>query len=94
MHKHPKGDNDRIRSLDQCISIEWINFIFLLQRYDPYSKVFSREYYEHEAMLAARQEAIKRASTANNFGLILGSLGRQGSPNILQVHQFIVLYLV
>eukprot|EP00794_Sanderia_malayensis_P014245 gene14245-15730_t len=53
-------------------------------QYDPYSKVFSREYYDHDVMHASRQKSIKQASTANNYGIILGSLGRQGSPNILQ----------
>ncbi|KAM9320295.1 2-(3-amino-3-carboxypropyl)histidine synthase subunit 1 [Gastrophryne carolinensis] len=53
-------------------------------RYDPYSKVFSREYYDHEAMLKNRSEAIKSAVGAKTWGLILGTLGRQGSPKILQ----------
>ncbi len=35
-------------------------------------------------MHANRQKAIKEATNAKNYGLILGSLGRQGSPNILQ----------
>ena len=52
-------------------------------RYDPYCKKFTREYYDHDLMLSARQEAITKASTAKKFGLILGSLGRQGSPNVL-----------
>ena len=52
-------------------------------RYDPYSKVFSREYYDHKEMQKVRKEAIVQASTAKKFGLILGSLGRQGSPNVL-----------
>lgn len=52
-------------------------------RYDPYSKVFSVEKYDHVRMQATRQEAIHRASSAGRFGLILGTLGRQGSPKIL-----------
>ncbi|KAL6471169.1 hypothetical protein MHYP_G00198190 [Metynnis hypsauchen] len=53
-------------------------------RYDPYSKVFSREYYEHEAMRASRLQAIERARSAQRWGLILGTLGRQGNPKILE----------
>ncbi|XP_007554411.1 2-(3-amino-3-carboxypropyl)histidine synthase subunit 1 isoform X1 [Poecilia formosa] len=53
-------------------------------RYDPYSKVFSREYYNHKAMRATRLQAIDQARLAQRWGLILGTLGRQGSPKVLQ----------
>ncbi|KAM6192597.1 2-(3-amino-3-carboxypropyl)histidine synthase subunit 1 [Sarcoramphus papa] len=53
-------------------------------RYDPYSKVFSQEHYSHECMRRARQDAIRTAAGARCWGLILGTLGRQGSPGILQ----------
>ncbi|KAG7243144.1 hypothetical protein INR49_016519 [Caranx melampygus] len=53
--------------------------------YDPYSKVFSREYYDHEAMRALRLQAIDKARSARRWGLILGTLGRQGSPKVLEV---------
>uniref|UniRef100_A0A3B4Z944 2-(3-amino-3-carboxypropyl)histidine synthase subunit 1 n=2 Tax=Stegastes partitus TaxID=144197 RepID=A0A3B4Z944_9TELE len=53
-------------------------------RYDPYSKVFSREYYDHEAMRALRHQAIDKARLAQRWGLILGTLGRQGSPKVLE----------
>ncbi len=52
-------------------------------QYNPYSKVFSREYYDHSKMKENRREAILRASKAKCYGLILGTLGRQGSPKIL-----------
>ncbi|XP_077021619.1 2-(3-amino-3-carboxypropyl)histidine synthase subunit 1 isoform X3 [Tamandua tetradactyla] len=55
-------------------------------RYDPYSKVLSREHYDHERMQTARQEAIAAACSAQSWGLILGTLGRQGSPKILEQH--------
>ena len=32
-----------------------------------------------------RQRAIQTASAARRFGLILGTLGRQGSPKVLEV---------
>ena len=54
-------------------------------RYDPYSKVLSREHYDHQRMQANRQEAIATARSAKSWGLILGTLGRQGSPKILEV---------
>ena len=52
-------------------------------QYDPYSKVFSHEYYEHDQMKATRRAAILQVSDAKQFGIILGTLGRQGSPKIL-----------
>uniref|UniRef100_A0A8C3VNP8 2-(3-amino-3-carboxypropyl)histidine synthase subunit 1 n=1 Tax=Catagonus wagneri TaxID=51154 RepID=A0A8C3VNP8_9CETA len=53
-------------------------------RYDPYSKILSREHYDHQRMQANRQEAIASARSAKSWGLILGTLGRQGSPKILE----------
>lgn len=52
-------------------------------QYNPYSKVFSREHYDHSKMKENRWEAILKASKAKCFGLILGTLGRQGSPKIM-----------
>lgn len=52
-------------------------------RYDPYSKRFSLEGYNHSEMHQRRLEAIEAAHTAKQFGLILGTLGRQGSPAVL-----------
>ena len=56
-------------------------------RYDPYSKVLSREHYDIEKMHANRKAAIETAKDAQLFGIILGTLGRQGSPKIMQVCQ-------
>jgi len=53
-------------------------------RYDPYSKVFSQEFYDHELMKRNRHEAIGRAAEADTWGLILGTLGRQGHPPVLE----------
>ena len=52
-------------------------------RYDPYSKVFSQEYYDHDLMKRNRKAAIETASGADTWGLILGTLGRQGSTKVL-----------
>ncbi|KAK6968719.1 Diphthamide biosynthesis protein 1 [Biomphalaria glabrata] len=53
-------------------------------RYDPYSKVFSQEYYDIQRMHIVRQKAISDAQKAQRVGIILGSLGRQGSPKVLE----------
>nr|XP_033778582.1 2-(3-amino-3-carboxypropyl)histidine synthase subunit 1 isoform X2 [Geotrypetes seraphini] len=53
-------------------------------RYDPYSKILSKQAYNHEAMNQTRRAAINKAANAQTWGLILGTLGRQGSPKILQ----------
>merc|ERR1719189_2632019 len=53
-------------------------------RYDPYSKVFSQEYYDHDLMKANRHGAIVKAAEADTWGLVLGTLGRQGSPPVLE----------
>ena len=54
-------------------------------RYDPYSKLLTDEKYETEKMKSIRQNAIHRATepTMKTFGIILGTLGRQGNPAIL-----------
>eukprot|EP01104_Vermistella_antarctica_P012381 TRINITY_DN3570_c0_g1_i2.p1 TRINITY_DN3570_c0_g1~~TRINITY_DN3570_c0_g1_i2.p1 ORF type:complete len:387 (+),score=71.19 TRINITY_DN3570_c0_g1_i2:101-1261(+) len=52
-------------------------------RYDPYSKVFSHETYDHSEMLKIRRGEVERASKATKVGVILGTLGRQGSTVIL-----------
>lgn len=77
---HLRGQGDGVWAGDElCVSLA------LLCRYDPYSKVFSQEHYGHERMRRARQDAIRTAASARRWGLILGTLGRQGSPGILQV---------
>lgn len=52
-------------------------------RYDPYSRKLTRERYEHEEMHDLRREAIISARKAKKWGLILGSLGRQGNPHTM-----------
>ena len=56
---------------------------YLLLRYDPYNKIFTAEYYDFEKMKYNRKQQIESASKANTFGLILSTLGRQGSVSIL-----------
>ena len=57
--------------------------ISLYIRYDPYSKKFTREYYDHEEMRSTRKRLIREAMGVQCYGVILGTLDRQGSPRIL-----------
>ena len=54
-----------------------------LYRYDPYAKAITRERYEHDKMHALRKSAITQARGATHWGLVLGTLGRQGNPDVL-----------
>lgn len=53
-------------------------------RYDPYARLLTRETYDHAGMRAQRRAAIDAAARATLFGLVLGTLGRQGNPAILE----------
>lgn len=52
-------------------------------RYDPYSRRLTHETYDHEQLLSDRSNAVTQARTAKKWGLILGSLGRQGNPHTM-----------
>lgn len=52
-------------------------------RYDPYSRTLSRETYYHDEMHTLRRDAIAAAKSARKWGIILGSLGRQGNPHTM-----------
>jgi 2-(3-amino-3-carboxypropyl)histidine synthase len=60
-------------------------------RYDPYGKVMTAEAYDVAAMAGARRLAVAHAAAAaaapqperKPWGLVLGTLGRQGSPAVL-----------
>jgi Putative diphthamide synthesis protein len=66
-------------------------------RYDPYSKILTRERYNHKEMRAARKDAVTAArksvdnithrasGEAPSWGVVLGTLGRQGNFKQLQV---------
>lgn len=56
-------------------------------KYDPYAKKLTEEFYDHERMLKTRYEAIQRAAKTDKYALILGTLGRQGNPNVLKTLQ-------
>lgn len=73
-------------------------------RYDPYSKKLTRERYDHAEMQRVRDEAIQTArksipqSSLENdtddtdplWGVILGTLGRQGNFKQLQASVHII----
>lgn len=52
-------------------------------KYDPYEKKFTSEEYDHTLMQENRQNQINSAKVSRNIGLILGTLGRQGSTKVL-----------
>ena len=60
-------------------------------RYDPYTKKFTKEGYEHDEMRTIRREAIQAAKGSKVWGLILGTLGRQGSMKVYEVALFVPL---
>jgi 2-(3-amino-3-carboxypropyl)histidine synthase len=59
-------------------------------KYDPYSKKLTRESYSYSEMYELRQAAIEKAKPARKWGLILGTLGRQGNINILQRLEYLL----
>ncbi|KAA8525821.1 hypothetical protein F0562_007676 [Nyssa sinensis] len=52
-------------------------------RYDPYLGKLFLEEYDHKGMKESRRNAIVKAREAKNWGIVLGTLGRQGNPRIL-----------
>ncbi|XP_065872255.1 uncharacterized protein [Euphorbia lathyris] len=52
-------------------------------RYDPYMGKLFLEEYDQKGMKETRKGAIERAKEARNWGVVLGTLGRQGNPRIL-----------
>ena len=56
-------------------------------RYDPYSRRLTRESFDHDTLYSVRREAILTARRAQKWGLILGTLGRQGNPHTLTLIQ-------
>jgi 2-(3-amino-3-carboxypropyl)histidine synthase len=53
-------------------------------RYCPFSRKLTREFYDYEHMIKTRMEEIRKAFAGESFGIILGSLGRQGNKKILR----------
>nr|MBE5724738.1 putative diphthamide biosynthesis protein 1 [Cucujiformia] len=51
-------------------------------RYDPYEKKLTKEYYDNKQMNMIRKAFVDEGSKAAKFGIILGTLGRQGSVSV------------
>lgn len=56
-------------------------------KYNPYNKEITQEFYEFDKMVSLRTEAVNQSKRvcleSGVFGLILGTLGRQGNPKVL-----------
>ncbi|KEG13809.1 putative diphthamide synthesis protein [Trypanosoma grayi] len=52
-------------------------------QYDPYKKTLSKESYNTTEMRTLRREAVEKGMTARSFALIMGTLGRQGNPRVV-----------
>jgi hypothetical protein len=79
-------------------------------RYDPYSKKFTRERYNHQEMQAVRDQAVQAARQSIEasrtpdltkdrdepplWGVVLGTLGRQGNVNQMQVRILLSSYVL
>jgi 2-(3-amino-3-carboxypropyl)histidine synthase len=53
-------------------------------QYNPYSMKLTEESYEHEAMHEIRMSEIIRARDAKMWGIVFGTLGRQGNQGLLK----------
>lgn len=60
-------------------------------QYNPYTQKFTLEVYQVEKMMAIRKEQVEIAKQARTFGIILGTLGRQGSTTILKELETLML---
>ncbi|KNA10518.1 hypothetical protein SOVF_143700 [Spinacia oleracea] len=53
-------------------------------RYDPYLGRLFLEEYDHKGMKSSRMKAVLKAREAKSWGVVLGTLGRQGNPKSLE----------
>lgn len=54
-------------------------------QYNPYSRNFTKEKYDYNKMIETRKKSIFEAQKSKNFGIILGTLGRQGNLKVFEV---------
>ena len=57
---------------------------FIFYQYNPFNHRFTIEEYDHKAMKKIRFDQIEKFKKAKYFGIIFGTLGRQGNPLILK----------
>lgn len=53
-------------------------------RYDPYAREMTQEMYDQVGMREARRAAVQAAAPAREWGVVLGTLGRQGNPRLVE----------
>ena len=53
-------------------------------QYNPFTHYLTLEEYDHDLMKKIRFGQIENFRNANYFGIIFGTLGRQGNPIILK----------
>jgi 2-(3-amino-3-carboxypropyl)histidine synthase len=53
-------------------------------KYCPFTRKLTEEFYDFKKMKEIRENEIKKALQGKSFGIILGSLGRQGNKKIFQ----------
>ncbi|KIH48304.1 hypothetical protein ANCDUO_21628, partial [Ancylostoma duodenale] len=53
-------------------------------QYDPYSRKFTREHYDFNVLMRNRKGAVDIARKCCTFGIIQGTLGRQGNIKIVE----------
>ncbi|CAG2115474.1 unnamed protein product, partial [Medioppia subpectinata] len=53
-------------------------------KYCPFSRKLSKEFYDFDKMKTIREAEIKKAMKGKSFGIILGTLGRQGNKQIFK----------
>ncbi|KAF6262034.1 putative diphthamide synthesis protein-domain-containing protein [Scenedesmus sp. NREL 46B-D3] len=56
-------------------------------RYDPYNRKLMLETYDQAGMREVRRRMIEAAACAKHWGVVLGTLGRQGNPRIVTTLQ-------
>ncbi|KII68718.1 hypothetical protein RF11_01078 [Thelohanellus kitauei] len=64
-------------------SIPAYRYNYFTISYDPYTRILSLESYDYDRMVKTRRRSIE-ASTNGTYGIIVGTLGRQGSLKVLQ----------
>lgn len=53
-------------------------------RYNPYDKTLTREVYDTPKMLRLRKAAVEAGKGSRRWGVIMGTLGRQGNPALVK----------
>ncbi|VDM43933.1 unnamed protein product [Toxocara canis] len=54
-------------------------------QYDPYARKLTHEMYDYELMIKNRRHVVESAKNAKKFGIIQGTLGRQGNIRIVEI---------